>query len=271
MSSERTDAYDRYIPLLDEFASLDRADSRRVRVRDDLVRAFRPVAHNVALRFARRGEPVEDLEQVALVGLVQALDRFDPARGSDFLSYAIPTMMGEVRRYFRDVAWTVRTPRSIKDNYVALGTATTTLSQRLGRAPTIQELAEHLGMGVEQVREAYAASTSYRPTSLDRALDGTSDAGGSDDGAHLVDLLGVVDDDLDQVDTRAMVGALVARLPEREQALLRMRFVQEKTQREIGAELCISQMHVSRLLTQTLALLRDRLHRDGCDSDVLAA
>lgn len=260
MPSARTDAYDCYAPALAEIAGMPRDDPRRARLQDGLVRGFRPVARNIAGRFARRGEPVEDLEQVAVIGLIHALDRFDPSRCTDFLSYAVPTMMGEVRRHFRDSAWAVRTPRSVKDRYLTVGSATTTLSHRLGRAPTTDELAEHLGVSAEEVREVYALGTSYRPASLDRAI-------GDADDTTLVDLLGTVDQDLEQVDTRALVGSLLAQLPERERRMLTLRFVHEKTQREIAAELCISQMHVSRLLTQTLALLRERLQREHREDD----
>jgi RNA polymerase sigma-B factor len=259
-STSRTDAYDCYAPQLAELAELPHDDPRRARLQDELVRAFRPVARNIASRFARRGEPADDLEQVATIGLIHALDRYDPDKCTDFLSYAVPTMMGEVRRHFRDSAWAIRTPRSVKDRYLTVGNATTTLSHRLGRAPTVDELAEHLTMSAEEVREAYALGTSYRPTSLDRTL-------GDADDSRLVDLLGTVDHDLEQVDTRALVGDLLAQLPERERTMLTLRFVHEKTQREIAAELCISQMHVSRLLTQTLALLRERLERQSREDD----
>ena len=133
----RSSDYDEYVPLLKEYADLPDGDPRRERVREKLVVGFLPVARNIARRFARRGEPTDDLEQVASLGLLHALDRFDPGRERDFLSYAVPTIMGEVRRHFRDSAWSVRTPRAVKDDYVAVGRAVTTLSQDLGRAPTV--------------------------------------------------------------------------------------------------------------------------------------
>jgi len=251
----RSSDYDEYVPLLEEFANLPEGDPRRERVREKLVHGFLPIARNIARRFARRGEPTDDLEQVASLGLLHALDRFDPGRERDFLSYAVPTIMGEVRRHFRDSAWSVRTPRSVKDRYVAVGSATATMSQKLGRAPTAAELAEHLGMSRDEVAEAVAAHGSYQPASLDESL-------GEGDDSALVDILGVLDTELDRVEVRALVGNLVRDLPERERTMLALRFVHEKTQAEIAAVLCISQMHVSRLLSRTLAALREQIERE---------
>ncbi|WP_433803658.1 SigB/SigF/SigG family RNA polymerase sigma factor [Actinomycetospora sp. CA-084318] len=236
-------------PLLAEHAGYAADDPRRADLRSRLVVAYLPVAHNIARRFARRGEPTEDLEQVATVGLMHAVDRFDPGRERDFLSYAVPTIMGEVRRYFRDSAWSVRTPRSVKDRYLAVGGATATLSQRLGRAPTATEIAEHLGISRDEVTEAVSAHGSYHPASLDETL-------GEGDDSSLVNVLGTVDPEFDRVEVRALVHGLVASLPRRERTMLALRFVHEQTQAEIAAVLCISQMHVSRLLARTLAQLR---------------
>lgn len=250
--------YDHLAPLLAAYAGLGAADPGRARVRDELVRGYLPVARNVARRFARRGEPTEDLEQVASVGLLHALERFDPSRERDFLSYAIPTIMGEVRRYFRDAAWSVRTPRSIKDRYLAVGGATARLSQDLGRAPTVAELAVHLDLTRDEVAEAVSAHGSYQPTSLDETL-----GEGDDSDTTLVDVLGIGGDEFDRVEVRAVVGRLVRTLPERERLMLTLRFVHERTQSEIATSLCISQMHVSRLLTRTLGQLRDQIERQG--------
>jgi RNA polymerase sigma-B factor len=237
------------VPVFVEHAACARDDPRRSDLRDRLVVSYLPVARNIARRFARRGEPTEDLEQVATVGLMHAVDRFDPGRERDFLSYAVPTIMGEVRRYFRDSAWSVRTPRSIKDRYLAVGAATSMLSQRLGRAPTVLEIAEHLGIGRDEVAEAVAAHGSYHPASLDETL-------GEGDDSSLANVLGAADPEFDRVEVRSLVHSLVASLPVRERTMLALRFVHEQTQAEIAAQLCISQMHVSRLLTRTLAQLR---------------
>ena len=252
-----------YVPLLAEYADLPEDDPRRERVRERLVHGFLPVARNIARRFARRGEPTDDLEQVASLGLLHAIERFDPSRERDFLSYAVPTIMGEVRRHFRDSAWSVRTPRSVKDRYVAVGSATASMSQRLGRAPTAAELAEHLDMTRDEVAEAISAHGSYQPASLDESL-------GSGDDSALVDILGVVDGELDRVEIRSLVGSLVRDLPERERTMLALRFVHEKTQAEIAAVLCISQMHVSRLLSRTLAALRDQIERETAAEQLVA-
>ena len=244
--------YSSLAPLLAEHAYCSVDDPRRAVLRDRLVVAYLPVARNIARRFARRGEPTEDLEQVATVGLMHAVDRFDPGRERDFLSYAVPTIMGEVRRYFRDSAWSVRTPRSVKDRYLAVGGATAALSQRLGRAPTVPEIADHLGLSREEVAEAVSAHGSYHPASLDETL-------GEGDDSSLVNVLGTIDPEFDRVEVRSIVRGLVASLPQRERTMLALRFVHEQTQAEIASVLCISQMHVSRLLSRTLAQLRTQV------------
>lgn len=248
--------YARYAPLLADYARMDAADARRPELRERLVVGFLPVARHIAHRFARRGEPVDDLEQVATIGLLGALERFDPDRGRDFLSFAVPTIMGEVRRHFRDSTWSVRTPRGVKDDYLAVGAAVTTLSQELGRAPTVPELAEHLGLTPDRVGEAIAAGAALRPASLDAAP-----GAGDEDGSALTDVLGIVDPDIGRVEIGALVRDLVRALPQRERTILALRFVHEKTQAEIGEALCISQMHVSRLLTRTLAQLQEEVER----------
>ena len=247
--------YARYAPLLAEYARLSGGDPRRSGLRERLVVGYLPVARHVARRFASRGEPTDDLEQVATIGLLGALERFDPERGGDFLSYAVPTIMGEVRRHFRDRTWSVRTPRMVKDDYVAVGRAVTTLSQDLGRAPTVPELAEHLGLPRDRVSGALAAGGALRPSSLDAVPDG------GDLGNALSDVLGSVDPDLGRVEIGALTRDLVRVLPERERTILALRFVRELTQAEIGQVLCISQMHVSRLLARTLAQLREEVER----------
>lgn len=248
----RDDQYDCFAPLLAEYAEMSENDSRRERVREELVLGFLPVARHVARRFSGRGPSSEDLEQVASIGLLGALERFDPERECDFLSFAIPTMMGEVRRYFRDSTWVVRTPRSIKDRYVTVTTATSRLAQEIGRAPTVGELAADLDMSLDEVAEAVAAHGSLQPASLDAALNRGDDTA-------LADILGECDADLDRAEVRAVVHDLVTRLPDRERTMLALRFVHEQTQREIASILGISQMHVSRLLTRTLAQLREHL------------
>ena len=258
MAAAHDDDYHRFDAQIVEFTGLAVDHPDRPRLQDALVRGFRPVAHHIARRFARRGEPVEDLEQVALIGLLRALERYDPTRGSAFLSFAVPTMMGEVRRHFRDHAWTVRTPRGVQERYLHVGDATATLAQETGRAPTTAEVAERLGTTVDDVLAVAAVGASYRPDSLDRPLTGGDDA-------RPVDLMGDADPELDHVATRSVVRGMVARLPERERTVLVLRYVHEQSQREIAERLCISQMHVSRLLTRTLSLLRERVRHLGAE------
>ena len=257
------ETYEHLDPLLERYAAASPGDPLREQLRDRLVAGFLPVAQHIARRFTRRGEPLEDLEQVASIGLMHALQRYDPDRGRSFLSYAIPTITGEVRRHFRDTTWSVHTPRGIKDRYLAVGSATTTLSQDLGRAPTPTELAAHLGLAVHEVTEAVAAHGAHHSASLDELT------GDQDHAPGLADVLGAQDPDFARAETRMLIGQLLHVLPERERTILRLRFVHEKTQSEIGTALCISQMHVSRLLARSLDQLRAELHRHE-DEDVPA-
>jgi RNA polymerase sigma-B factor len=246
--------YDHLAPLFKEFAELPPDHPRRQQLRDELVTGHLPVALHIARRFAHRGEPQEDLEQVATVGLINAVDRFEPDRGTDFLSYAVPTITGEVRRHFRDQAWSMRVPRRLKDLHVSIGAAVSVLSQRLGRAPRPSEIAAHLQCSTEEVLEGLEAAGAYRSTSLDEVLT-DDDATGHTPG----DVLGELDNELDQVEYREAVRPLLASLPERERTILLLRFFGNMTQTQIAERIGISQMHVSRLLSQTLAMLRDRL------------
>lgn len=246
--------YEHLAPLFKEFASLPDSHPRRQQVRDELVTGHLPLAIHIARRFAHRGEPQDDLEQVATVGLINAVDRFEPDRGSDFLSYAVPTITGEVRRHFRDQAWSMRVPRRLKDMHVAIGAAVSQLSQTLGRAPRPSELAAHLDCSTEEVLEGLEAANAYRSASLDEVL--TDD---ESSGHTVADALGDADSALDQVEYREAVRPLLATLPERERTILLLRFFGNLTQTQIAEQVGISQMHVSRLLAQTLATLRDHL------------
>ena len=245
--------YDHLMPKLAEHASLQREDPRRARLRDELVRGHLPVAQHIARRFSRRGEPEEDLEQVATLGLINAVDRFDPTRGTDFLSYAVPTITGEVRRHFRDQAWSMRVPRRLKDLNVTLSSAMAQMSQTLGRAPNAAELAEYLDLPKEDVLEALEASNAYRSGSLDEMLVDDPDSG------TVSDLLGEADAALEQVEFQQALAPLLERLPHRERTIIMLRFFKNMTQSQIAAQVGISQMHVSRLLAKTLAQLRTEL------------
>jgi len=253
------DDYAAAATLFAEFAELDEQDPRRARLRDDLVTMHLPVARHIAAKFSGRGEPGDDLQQVATIGLIHAVDRYDPSRGVAFLAYAVPTMMGEVRRYFRDSAWSVRLPRRLSELHLALGRASRELSQQLGTAPTPSQLAEHLGVTVAEVQEGLEAGQSYRAASLD-------DAGGGDESsAALLDRLGGSDHELELVEHRAVLGPLLAELPERERTILMLRFFEHRTQTQIADRVGLSQMHVSRLLARTVQHLRDRLAEEPPD------
>jgi RNA polymerase sigma-B factor len=242
-------------PLFRRHVSLPENDPERHRVRDALVTAHLPLARHIARRFANRGERVEDLVQVATVGLIQAVDRFDPARGVEFLSFAIPTIMGEVRRYFRDQSWAVRVPRRLKELHLAINAAVGELSQKTGRAPTATELAAHLGLSREAVLEGLEAGNAYQSTSLDLPV-------GLDSGQTLGDTLGGDDAALAAVENREALIPLLAQVPPRERRVLALRFFANMTQTQIAQEIGVSQMHVSRLLSTTLARLREGMLSD---------
>jgi RNA polymerase sigma-B factor len=248
--ARHTDNYDHFLPLLEEFAALDADDPRRRTLRERLVAGFLPVAQHIATRYRNRGEPLDDLEQVAAVGLLKAVDRYDPAHDRHFLSYAIPTITGEVQRHFRDKTWAVRVPRALKDLQGPVRQAVTELSRMLQRAPRPSEIAAHLGIGVEQVIEALQAHDAHSPTSFETPVS---------DGNVLADTLGGWDAELEQAEYRHTLRPLLAGLPERERTILVLRFVENMTQTQIAAQVGISQMHVSRLLAQTLAQLRGKL------------
>lgn len=224
------------------------------RQRDRIVERCLPLADHIARRFDGRGEPRDDLVQVARVGLVNAVIRFDVDAGSDFVSFAVPTIMGEVRRHFRDNSWSVKVPRRLKELHLRLGSATAELSQRLGRAPTASELAEELGMDRDEVVEGLVAGSSYNTLSIDSG--GNS---GNEDAPAIADTLGDVDLGLDQIENREALRPLLAALPERERMVLLLRFFENLTQTQIAERVGISQMHVSRLLAKSLTRLRDQL------------
>jgi RNA polymerase sigma-B factor len=256
-SDENRDAeYAHLVPLLREYAAMDPSDPHREALRGQLVTGYLPVAQHIARRFAHRGEPLDDLTQVATVGLINAVDRFEPDRGSDFFSFAVPTISGEVRRHFRDQGWSMRVPRRLKDLHVSLNAAVAELSQSLGRAPRPSELADKLGLPTNEVLEGLAAGQAYRGSSLDEILSGDQS------GTTLGDLLGEADAELERVDYQQSLQPLLAELPERERSILMLRFFGNMTQTQIADRVGVSQMHVSRLLAQTLARLRERLESE---------
>src|ERR1700741_387482 len=237
-----------------ELASVASDSMESQRQRDKIVERCLPLADHIARRFEGRGEQRDDLVQVARVGLVNAVIRFDVEAGSDFVSFAVPTIMGEVRRHFRDNSWSVKVPRRLKELHLRLGAATADLSQRLGRAPTATELAGELGMDRDEVIEGLIAGSSYNTLSIDSG--GGSD---DDDARAIADTLGDVDAGLDQIENRESLRPLLEALPERERTVLVLRFFESMTQTQIADRVGISQMHVSRLLSKSLARLRDQL------------
>jgi RNA polymerase sigma-B factor len=237
-----------------ELAGLAADSSEFQRHRDKIVERCLPLADHIARRFEGRGELRDDLVQVARVGLVNAVVRFDVDAGSDFVSFAVPTIMGEVRRHFRDNSWSVKVPRRLKELHLRLGAATAELSQRLGRAPTATELAAELGMDRAEVVEGLVAGSSYNTLSID------SGSGSDDEDARAIaDTLGDVDAGLDRIEDREALRPLLEALPERERTVLVLRFFDSMTQTQIAERVGISQMHVSRLLAKSLTRLRDQL------------
>ncbi|WP_238010319.1 SigB/SigF/SigG family RNA polymerase sigma factor [Dactylosporangium sp. AC04546] len=239
--------------LLRQAAAMDRSDPRRGALRERAIEHSLPLADRLARRFHGMGESPADLSQVAALGLMKAIDGFDPDYGTDFGGYATPTIVGELKRYFRDKGWGVHVPRRLQELRIEINRVRDTLGQRLGRSPTPRDVAEHLGVDEEQILEALVASSAYRPVSLFAPL------GGDDDAGTLADVLGDDDRDIDGVEFRQAIKPLIARLPERERRILSLRFYGNRTQAQIAADLGISQMHVSRLLSRTLEGLRRAL------------
>jgi RNA polymerase sigma-B factor len=242
--------------LLQELAVLDPQDQRREEIRSELVLMHTPLARHIAGRYARRGEALEDIEQAAMLGLVKAINRYDPDVGQRFLSYAAPTMTGEVKRHFRDRTWSMRMPRPLQELRLALRTARQEFIRDHGRAPTVPEVAELLGVTEDEAIEVIGASEAYRPVSLD------SPVADEDGGATLGELIGDDDPELELIVDRNALRPMLERLPERERTILIHRFFGNKTQTEIAELLGISQMHVSRLITRSLAALKKKLLED---------
>ena len=219
-----------------------------------------PLVEYLARRFRNRGEWLDDLTQVATIGLIKSIDRFDLERGVEFSTYATPTIVGEIKRHFRDKGWAVRVPRRLQELKLSLTKAIGELAQREGRAPTVSELAAHLQMTEEEVLEGLESANAYSTVSLDAPDSGDEDA------PAVADSLGMIDEALEGVEYRESLKPLLERLPPREKKILLLRFFGNMTQSQIAAELGISQMHVSRLLARTLAQLREGLTGDDYDS-----
>ena len=241
-----------------EHAGLPDGHPQRARLRCELIAGYLPVARNIARRFSRRGENPDDPEQVASVGLVLAVDRFDPGRGVDFLSFAVPTVTGEVQRYFRERFTPIRLPRRLRQLQSEIYNAAAELAQRHGRAARPSEIARHLGLDIGVVLEGLAAQNMAHTSSLDESRDSDGD-GGATNQARLARALGQTEPEFDLIEYRESLGPLLAVLPERERRILLLRFFGGMTQTEIAAQVGLSQMHVSRLLSRTLTQLRRRM------------
>jgi RNA polymerase sigma-B factor len=232
-------------------------DAQRSVARDGLVQLHLPLVEHCARRFRNRGEPFEDLVQVGTIGLIKSVDRFDTARGVEFSTYATPTIIGEIKRYFRDKGWAIRVPRRLQELRMQISGATAELTQAQGRAPTPTELAGAIGCTVEEVIEGIESSNAYSTLSLD-AGDSTNDSGMS-----MLDTMGVDDRGLEHVELRESLKPLLESLPAREKNILMLRFFKNMTQSQIAAEVGVSQMHISRLLNKTLEHLRGSLVEEG--------
>jgi RNA polymerase sigma-B factor len=244
--------------LLRRRADLPAGHPGRAGLRARSIEAGLPLARSVAARYRGRGEPVDDLYQVAALALIKAVDGYDPARQAAFASYAVPTIVGAIKRHFRDTTWRVHVPRAIQELAIALTPASEGLAQQLGRPPTPGELAAHLGTAEEDVTIARNAWQAHHPDSLD-ALRAT----GGQEPRPLIDTLGAVDARFDAVTDRHSLRPLLAALPVRQQRILAMRYFGDMTQAEIAARVGVSQMHISRLLMRTLTQLRTGMLADG--------
>ena len=232
---------------------VDTSDTGRTSARDDLVALHLALVEHCARRFRNRGEPFEDLVQVGTIGLLKSIDRFDLEREVEFSTYATPTIIGEIKRYFRDKGWAIRVPRRLQELRMQIGSTSAELTQSLGRSPTPRELAEKIGVSVEEILEGIESSNAYSTLSLDAGDDS------SDGAATMLDAIGVEDDNLEHVEIRESVKPLLDRLEPREKRILLLRFFKNMTQSQIAEEIGVSQMHVSRLLTRTLDQLRASL------------
>ncbi|CAM5506334.1 RNA polymerase sigma factor [Streptomyces tanashiensis] len=239
--------------LFARLSELEEGTHDHAYVRNTLVELNLALVRFAAARFGTRSEPMEDIVQVGTIGLIKAIDRFELTRGVEFPTFAMPTIIGEIKRFFRDTSWSVHVPRRLQELRLDLARAGDALAQRLDRAPTVAELAEELGITPEEVVEGMAASNAYTAASLDAQPDEEDGAGGE---AALADRLGYEDNGLTGIEYIASLKPMIASLPARERQILSLRFVTGLTQSEIGAELGISQMHVSRLLARTLGRLR---------------
>jgi len=238
---------------LQTMSTLPLGDAQRNKLRDEVICACLPVVRRLAARFFGRGESADDLIQVATIGLIKSVDRYDTDRETQFLSYATPTIIGEIKRHFRDKGWSVRVSRPMQELYLSISRVLPEMAQELGRSPRISDLAERLGVSEEDVLRGLDCGQAYTTRSL------SAPVSGEEGGAALADLLGGEDARMESVADRETLRQLLSEIPERERNILMLRFFANLTQSEIADRVGVSQMHVSRLLTRTLKDLRERL------------
>ncbi|MFF9644969.1 SigB/SigF/SigG family RNA polymerase sigma factor [Kitasatospora aureofaciens] len=251
----KTEAREISDALFERLSGLARESAAYSYVRGTIIELNMPLVRFIAARFRHRAEDMDDILQVGTIGLIKAVDGYDPQRGVEFVTYAIPTIAGEMKRFFRDTSWPVRVPRSMQELYLTVARGSDRLEQQLGRLPQPEEIAQDLHLSVEQATEGLVAGRVYRPSSLDALRDQDTDESGS----AMLDRLGGCDPGIELADFRTAVRPLLAELPEREQTVLKLRFWEGRTQSEIAARIGVSQMHVSRLLSATLTRLREQL------------
>jgi RNA polymerase sigma-B factor len=235
--------------LIAAFAACPPDHPNRPDLRDQTITAWSPMAERLARRYAHRGEPIEDLRQTAMIGLIKAVDRFQPELGTEFVPYALPTIVGEIRRYFRDRAWSVRVPRRLQESWMAINAANRACQAQLGRTPTIADLAAYLHVSEDDIIEGLEGARAYRATSLSAPVsnDGTMELG---------DTLGSVEHGYALTELQIDLGPALAALTDRERQIVMLRFYGNQTQTQIALQVGVSQMHVSRLLAGSLTKLR---------------
>jgi RNA polymerase sigma-B factor len=251
-STAEVDADARATALIDAMAALPPAHPDRPALRGRAIEAWMPMANRLARRYANRGESLEDLTQAAAIGLIKAVDGFDPERGSDFASYAIPTILGEVRRHFRDRAWSMRIPRRLQELRIAISAAQSELTHDLQRAPTAADVATRLGVSEEEVLEALESGHAYRAIPLSTPTD-------DDTGLTVGDKLGFEEHGYELAELSVALPPAMAVLDDRERQIVMLRFYGNLTQQTIAEQIGVSQMHISRLLTRALAKMRTQL------------
>jgi len=236
--------------MFEQLAALEAGTSEHEVLRAALIERHLPLVTFMARKFADRGEPLDDLIQVGTIGLIKAIDRFEISKGFEFSTFATPTIVGEIKRHFRDKTWAVRVPRRLQELGASVTKATTELTQKLDRSPTPKEIAKHLGITVDDVAEALESNAAYSTVSLDVTSETSTSIG---------ETFGALDEALEGVEYRESLKPLLAQLDDREKRILQMRFFDNLSQSQIATELGISQMHVSRILNKVLTHLREGL------------